>query len=500
MNVTLPDGTVVRDVPDNISKADLVAKLKANGYDTAKLEAPAERSLKDRIGSPSDMVAGLTNFVGKNELMGAVRGAAGIGATIMQPFQALEDKITGKGAPTLSSLVTGQKPMSSNEETRAGIDGGIQATGADPTSMGFQAGKLGTEIAGTMGAGGVLAAPLRGAAPGLANALASSGFTTGAAPTNLLAKAADLGVRTVGGAAAGGAQAGLVSPDHADTGAMIGGALPGTLKALGAAGGFVGGKVAEGAEAAAKRLMQSAIKPTIQQLKSGEAATAVQTLLDYGINPSMKGVEQLKMLVEKINADIGTAIGGSTARVDKQTVVNALAPTRQKFGAQVSPTSDLNAIEGVQNDFLAHPNAPGADMSVQAAQEMKKGTYRVLKGKYGQMGSAETEAQKGLARGLKEEIAAAVPEVGPLNAEESRLLTTLSVAERRALMELNKNPLGLASLASNPMGFAAFMADKSAAFKSLAARALNNASGVKPPMVNALAAPAAYRALPLAEN
>lgn len=41
MDVRLPDGTVIKNVPDGISKADLTAKLKANGYDVAKLEAPA---------------------------------------------------------------------------------------------------------------------------------------------------------------------------------------------------------------------------------------------------------------------------------------------------------------------------------------------------------------------------------------------------------------------------------------------------------------------------
>jgi hypothetical protein len=344
---------------------------------------------------------------------------------------------------------------------------------------------------------------MAGAAPAVVNALASSGFTTGArvAPT-VAAKAADLATRTVGGAAAGGAQAGLVSPDSAGTGAAIGGALPGVLKTLGASGGWVGGKAGDFAEWAAEKLMNSALKPTLKQKQNGEAATAVQTLLDYGISPTKAGVEKLKSLISDLNTQIETAISGSTARIDKGNALRALTDTRQKFGAQVSPTNDLRAIAGVEDDFLNHPLAPGADMAVQTAQKIKQGTYKVLKGKYGQMGSAETEAQKGIARGLKDEISAAVPGVGPLNAEESRLIATLNVAERRALMDLNKNPMGLAALAVHePSAFIAFMADKSAAFKALAARSLNAASQAKPTNnLNALVAPAAYRALPLAEN
>jgi hypothetical protein len=43
MDVRLPDGTIIRGVPDGISKADLTAKLARNGYDVSKLGgAPAD--------------------------------------------------------------------------------------------------------------------------------------------------------------------------------------------------------------------------------------------------------------------------------------------------------------------------------------------------------------------------------------------------------------------------------------------------------------------------
>ena len=41
MDVRLPDGTIIRGVPDDMSKADLTAKLQANGYDVSKLTAPS---------------------------------------------------------------------------------------------------------------------------------------------------------------------------------------------------------------------------------------------------------------------------------------------------------------------------------------------------------------------------------------------------------------------------------------------------------------------------
>jgi len=134
-------------------------------------------------------------------------------------------------------------------------------------------------------------------------------------------------------------------------------------------------------------------------------------------------------------------------------------------------------VQKAWQGFRDHPDLRGkVDFPVQLAQKLKTGTYRQLEGKYGELGGADIEAQKALARGLREQIGKAVPGVNEINAQEGKLLAALNISERRALMEANKNPAGLALLTQNPTGFAAFMADKSALFKSLLARALFSGS------------------------
>jgi hypothetical protein len=49
MDVRLPDGTIIKGVPDGMSKADLTAKLQANGYDVSKLTAPAIPELPESL-------------------------------------------------------------------------------------------------------------------------------------------------------------------------------------------------------------------------------------------------------------------------------------------------------------------------------------------------------------------------------------------------------------------------------------------------------------------
>lgn len=422
-----------------------------------QLAAPAQPSGAQKV------LGGL-----RDAAAGAVRGAGSIGATIVAPIDIATDALAGKGLS-----------LQSNRQRRADMDAALAGlTGADPNSLLYRTGKLAGEVAGTAGAGGVLANGLRVALPaaGVAaptvNALAT-GLQTGGFSTPGLSGLNALLARMGTGAVTGGAMAGMVDPANTSTGMLVGGLLPPAVQVAGKAGEIA----AERLHAAANRLMQSAIKPTIKQLRTGDADIAVRTLLDRGINPTRGGVEKLRALIEGTDDQISSAIAGSNAMIDKGNVVNALGQTRTQFGNQVSPAADLSAIQGVEEGFLAHPNfpLPQTQIPVQAAQDLKRGTYQVLSKKYGQMGSAEVEAQKALARGLKDEIATAVPEVSALNAEQSRLLTTLNVAERRALMEMNKNPMGLAALAHDPKTWALFMADKSALFKSLAARLVNQA-------------------------
>jgi hypothetical protein len=435
---------------------------------------------------------GILASIGKgavNLAAGALRGAGSIGATILAPVDMISDALDGKGVS-----------LESNRKRRADIDSGLTyLVGSDPDSLAYKAGKLGGEVAGTAGMGSVLAGGVRAAAPlaaragmsgstlqTLANSVATGGMRTGSSTSRL----ADLAMRATGGATTGAASTALINPEDAAAGGVVGAALPGISKV----GGAIGNKLEQLARGGAESLMQSAIKPTLKQLANGDAGVAVRTLLDYGINPTKAGVEKLRGLIDDLNIQVSDKIANSTATIPKSSVLQRLADVKTAFGNQVSPTADLAAIDRVGDDFLAHPLYSGADLPVQAAQELKQGTYRTLAKKYGQLGGAETEAQKGLARGLKEEISNAVPEVAGLNAEEAKLITTLKVSERRALMELNKNPLGLTTLAKNPAAMVAFLADRSAAFKSLVARMVNGpaaavAGGAAPALEGGLANP-----------
>jgi len=266
---------------------------------------------------------------------------------------------------------------------------------------------------------------------------------------------------------------------------------------LGVKGGRAGAEAAAGAlRGGAENLMQSALKQPIEALRTGKAGEAVNTMLDEGINVSKGGVNKLNTKIDVLNDQIKQRIQSSKAIIDKGAAASRVDDVVKQFKNQVTPSPDLAAIQRAYDDFMeSHPDK----IPVQMAQDLKSGTYRALGNKaYGELKGADLEAQKALARGLKEEIAKAVPQVGKLNAQESKLLNALPLVERRALMEANKNPIGLGILSMDAGKMAAWMADRSGTFKSIVARMLNQ--GAKATKASGKVAPAAGVAVTQSAN
>lgn len=187
----------------------------------------------------------------------------------------------------------------------------------------------------------------------------------------------------------------------------------------------------------------SALKPSTT-LSEAQRANLVNTGLKEGIPVSKAGLETIADKIDKLNTQIKAEIDSGTRQgvtVDPNAVAARTASTSAKFANQVNPTADLQAIDAAKQEFLQNNPNP---MSAADAQSMKQGTYRVLGGKaYGEMKSASVEAQKALARGLKEELAQQFPELQKLNASESRLLDLQPVIERAVNRIGNHQLLGI---------------------------------------------------------
>ena len=239
MDVRLPDGTLLRNVPDGMSKADLTAKLQSNGYDIGKLSAPAEAMPSAR----QNVAAEESNFIPRSweEAKTQLRQdpLIGVGAGLYKGFKDVTD--TGlKLAASAVDYVLPKPPgeMSRREKINALAD--IQDKQYEATygeNITAPSSRIVGNALATYPVGGAIAKPVqmlgemapaiaRFTAP-IAESIASGGFRTGLpTATTLGEKAVATGVRATGGATLGGASAAAVNPNDLESGVVIGAAVP----------------------------------------------------------------------------------------------------------------------------------------------------------------------------------------------------------------------------------------------------------------------------------
>jgi hypothetical protein len=247
-----------------------------------------------------------------NFAAGAARGAAGIGATIAQPFQYLANGALGN-----------------NAEMRGNIDKNLASMGADTESSGYKTGKLGADIALTAPIGGGLGKLVGKVAPALGESIASGGMSLGNAATG--SKIANALMRVGGGAINGAATAGMVDPESAGTGAMIGGALPVVAKVAGEVGNALNNSnTNKYAEALSKFNRQEPMRDTLKE--SIDAGYVVPPNL---VNPSTKNA-----IIESISGKQAT---GQLASVRNQDVTEKLV--RQSLGLADDVPLNKSALE-----------------------------------------------------------------------------------------------------------------------------------------------------------
>jgi hypothetical protein len=225
----------------------------------------------------------------------------------------------------------------------------------------------------------------------------------------------------------------------------------------------------------AEKLMGEALKPTPTQWLSGEGKAAVKTMLEKGLNVSEKSVVKLEAELKSLQDRVSNAIKTSGGTVPKDEVVKTIKQAKDQFKGGTSELDDMKIIDAVVKQFEKAPSVRGMkDIPVQVAQRMKVLEGQKLRDYYGVPGMGpEIAARKGTTRGLKEGIEKVFPEVKELNAEEQKIYRTLPVLERKAMMEIGRDKVGLAFLAHNPKAASAMVIGKSSMFKSWLSNRIN---------------------------
>lgn len=218
-----------------------------------------------------------------------------------------------------------------------------------------------------------------------------------------------------------------------------------------------------GAPLSPARLYQGALKPPPGSAKQGveDIRRMVQTGLKEEIPVSGEGLEKLRFTADEINRLISERIkelGAQGRQVDPRVVARQVRGLLQEFNS-VNPNASRADILGSAREYIAKHTTtapytkirPGIEeetgrfvaegtgktklvqpYSVAEAQAEKVATYKDLRTRFGQRSGASDETQKALARGLREEIGKAFPEVHGMNDREGALIQ-LEAALVRAL-------------------------------------------------------------------
>lgn len=250
------------------------------------------------------------------------------------------------------------------------------------------------------------------------------------------------------------AQGGVPLAVENATGQLAGSVEGGRVLAA-ASGPLVRGTVKGAAKIALNgKTPEAAYESAIKIPPSVDAATranAVQTGLNLEIPVSKGGAAKLADLIDQMDKTRQAIINTDPNRpISSVRSLRNLDDTRAKFANQVTPQPDMAEIDAVQQNFLNNPKlrpavgpGPGSLPAVDA-QAVKSGTYQQLGSKaYGELKSANVEAQKALARGYKDEIATQFPELKGLNAAESKALDFQPLLERAVNRISNHQAFGI---------------------------------------------------------
>lgn len=190
-----------------------------------------------------------------------------------------------------------------------------------------------------------------------------------------------------------------------------------------------------------ERLYQSALKPGPGSYSTSEVGSMVKTGLKNDIPVSAGGASKLDTLISNLSDRVKAQIQAGSqagATVDPAAIAARADQAKGRFAVQVNPDADLAAIDASKQEFLKNNPSP---IPVADAQNLKQGTYQQLKSRsYGELGSATKEAQKALARGIKEELEVQFPEIKGLNAQQSQMIG-LSDALERAVRRIDNRQL-----------------------------------------------------------
>lgn len=365
MDVRMPDGTIVRDVPDGITQADLIVKLKRNGYDTSAYEPKAPGAEKSDSIKQGLQMGPVSNFMAAipgrtTEVLSglAARGLDAAGAT---------------GAAEKARAFGAWRPTGFDREALSADVGNLVA---DTMATGKAAGLAGSALQ----AGKAL--PVVGPAlDALGRAVGTFGAESGLPTSGFVNGARDLAARSLGAAGAGYVAGQMTDPENAGTAAVISGAIPVVGKVASLAGQTVADVVRPftkpGQEQIAGQVLRDAAEnpaAVAQKLRQSPNSYAKLTLAERSMDPGLASLQrtvandpkvgpELTAFLERQNADRYGVLSAMTTGAESPEAIRAArqaatGPSYDYIASQYGQAPlNTGGVRQTYSNVLATPRA-----------------------------------------------------------------------------------------------------------------------------------------------
>lgn len=198
--------------------------------------------------------------------------------------------------------------------------------------------------------------------------------------------------------------------------------------------------VMEGLSAISKKMPATLWKNVLDRTPTSIAKNPAleSQVADAGLMGTRNQIlSQAQKNIQSIEVTLDDILSSQTQKVSGSNIAGYLDDLKKSYSVIPGETASVDTISKIQEEMAAK-----GDLSLVEANGLKREIYKLISKSYGK-GTleipAKTEAQKGVARGIKEEIEKLVPEVKDLNARQGIFLQVDKALQRVK----NKKPAGV---------------------------------------------------------
>ncbi len=191
------------------------------------------------------------------------------------------------------------------------------------------------------------------------------------------------------------------------------------------------------------------LKPSLAAKNVAKADQIVQTAINESLPVTAAGANTARKVIGQLRSEVDRILANTPGDIDIHDIADRLRTwANTMYNRPGRAPSDLKAALDVADRIDAHPSMPATpttpavtEVNLTTANQIKRDLQSGASSAYGVKSGAEKTTEKESARMMRQGIETLAPDVGPLNARESRLIDAARAISQATGREANRNAL-----------------------------------------------------------